>query len=268
VWLADEDRIINVDLDEADVPLRARIEAAGVPLATLANVRFGIKLYETGKGTPPQTPEHARGRVYESAHKAEEDYRPYLEGKDVDRYATRWASRWLKYGPCLAAPRDPTLFEGRRLLVRRIVGERLLATVTDEDYVTGQLLQIVKPVVDYPAPEYLLGILNSRLLKWYFLKRYNRRDKTFPEIRVYELEALPIRRITLGDAADVAKHDRMVSLVQTMLDLHKSLQEANTPSKREIIERQIDATDHQIDTLVYDLYGLTPAEIAIVESNG
>ena len=32
-----------------------------------------------------------------------------------------------------------------------------------------------------------------------------------------------------------------------------------------MIQRQIDATDRQIDTLVYQLYGLTDDEIKIVE---
>jgi hypothetical protein len=31
------------------------------------------------------------------------------------------------------------------------------------------------------------------------------------------------------------------------------------------LERQVDATDRQIDRLVYELYGLTEEEIAIVE---
>lgn len=38
-----------------------------------------------------------------------------------------------------------------------------------------------------------------------------------------------------------------------------------TPSDRTAIQRQIDATDRQIDQLVYQLYGLTDEEIAIVE---
>lgn len=32
-----------------------------------------------------------------------------------------------------------------------------------------------------------------------------------------------------------------------------------------MIQRQIEATDKQIDTLVYELYGLTEEEIEIVE---
>ena len=61
-------------------------------------------------------------------------------------------------------------------------------------------------------------------------------------------------------------HDRLVSLVDTMLDLHKRLPEASSAHERELIERQIPATDRAIDQLVYELYGLTEEEIAIVEA--
>ena len=37
------------------------------------------------------------------------------------------------------------------------------------------------------------------------------------------------------------------------------------PDDKTRLQRQIDATDQQIDLLVYDLYGLTEEEIAIVE---
>jgi len=50
-----------------------------------------------------------------------------------------------------------------------------------------------------------------------------------------------------------------------MLDLHKRLQTTNTDHDRTTLQRQITATDQQIDHLVYELYNLTPEEIAIVE---
>lgn len=40
---------------------------------------------------------------------------------------------------------------------------------------------------------------------------------------------------------------------------------AQTPADKERLKRQIDATDREIDRLVYNLYGLTDDEIAIVE---
>jgi hypothetical protein len=69
----------------------------------------------------------------------------------------------------------------------------------------------------------------------------------------------------LLDPADKARHDRMVSLVEQMLDLHKRLAAAQDAGERERLQRLIDSTDQQIDALVYELYGLTPEEITIVE---
>ena len=76
---------------------------------------------------------------------------------------------------------------------------------------------------------------------------------------------LPIRTIDFSDPADVARHDRMVELVQSMLDLHK-LASAGTDHDKTLLARRIEATDRQIDRLVYELYGLTEEEIGIVEA--
>jgi predicted nucleic acid-binding Zn-ribbon protein len=57
----------------------------------------------------------------------------------------------------------------------------------------------------------------------------------------------------------------MVQLVEQMLTLHKQLPEAKTAHEQTLLQRQIDATDRQIDKLVYELYGLTEEEIKIVE---
>ncbi len=57
----------------------------------------------------------------------------------------------------------------------------------------------------------------------------------------------------------------MVSLVEQMLALHKALPLAQTPQEKENLARQIQATDRAIDSLDYALYGLSEAEIGIVE---
>ena len=79
------------------------------------------------------------------------------------------------------------------------------------------------------------------------------------------IEQLPIRTIDFSDPADKARHDRMVEMVEQMLALNKQLAVTNTAHEKTALQRQIDATDHQIDQLVYELYGLTDEEIKIVE---
>ena len=64
---------------------------------------------------------------------------------------------------------------------------------------------------------------------------------------------------------DVTRHDQIVALVEQMLDLNKKLDAANMSHENEMLKRRIDATDAQINKLVYELYGLTEEEIKIVE---
>jgi hypothetical protein len=79
------------------------------------------------------------------------------------------------------------------------------------------------------------------------------------------MEKVPIRTIDFTNTADKARHDRMVQLVKQILDLHKQLPNAGTGHDKTLIQRKIDATDRQIDKLVYELYGLSEEEIAVVE---
>ncbi len=79
------------------------------------------------------------------------------------------------------------------------------------------------------------------------------------------IEQLPIRTINSSNSDDKVHHDKMVDLVEQMLTLHKQLVAAKTPDEKARIQRQSDATDHQIAQLVYELYGLTEKEIQIVE---
>ena len=82
------------------------------------------------------------------------------------------------------------------------------------------------------------------------------------------MEKVPIRVIEFSNRSDKARHDRMIELVERMLDLHKQLAAAKTDYAKTNIQRQIDATDAQIDKLVYELYELTTDEIKIVEAAG
>jgi hypothetical protein len=67
----------------------------------------------------------------------------------------------------------------------------------------------------------------------------------------YNEAQLPIRPIDFADTADRERHERMVSLVEEMISLH----------------RQLAVADRQIDRLVYNLYNLTEEEIRLVEND-
>ena len=50
-----------------------------------------------------------------------------------------------------------------------------------------------------------------------------------------------------------------------MLDLNKRLSSAQTQHEKTLLQRQIEATDRQIDKLVYELYELTEEGIRLIE---
>jgi len=130
-------------------------------------------------------------------------------------------------------------------------------------------LYLTNTVYFIPSDDkYLLGILNSGLIFNYYkhvasvLGDANKGGR----LRWFRQDVLklPIRAIDFDNPADVAMHDKMVALVETMLDLHKQLP-GLSGIQREMAAAQIERADAEIDALVYRLYGLTDDEIAIVE---
>ncbi len=118
---------------------------------------------------------------------------------------------------------------------------------------------------------YLLGILNSKLGQFYFTEvcaGLEGGGKTYLRFFGQYLKEFPIRTINFDDPTDKARHEQMVQLVERMLALHRQMASEGVPHAKKLLQRQIEATDGQIDKLVYELYALTEAEIKIVERQG
>ena len=120
------------------------------------------------------------------------------------------------------------------------------------------------------ADRYLVGILNSRLF-WFAISHisipFGTRGGKYRYRLIYQyMEKVPIRRINFSRPRDKARHDKMVTLVERMLELNKK-KHSSKLSQPELkrVENKIASIDAEIDKLVYDIYGLTKDEIAVVE---
>jgi len=155
-----------------------------------------------------------------------------------------------------------------KILIRRVVSrqDRIMATYTDKRLV---LKKDINPFVITDVklnPWYILGILNSKLISYLYVNSSSIATKDdFRQTTLAELRKIPVRGISFTNPADKRRHDKMVKLVERMLELNKKAALAKVPTEKERLQREINATDKQIDTLVYELYGLTAEEIAIVE---
>ena len=262
VWF--EQKAFNVRSNIAETNIITRIEGENKTLSHFAEMFYGIKAYQVGKGKPPQTKEILEVKPFTSSRKNDATFLPFFDGKHISRYELLWKqNNWLKYGNWLAEPRQPQKYEGEKILIRKIVGKTLFATYIPETSYCNTLLFVLKIKSNITLNyHYLLGILNSQFIGWYFRKKFQiSADDTFPQIMIRDILQFPIPH----PHSDSTRHDRMVALVDQMLELHKQLASARTDHDKTVIQRQIDATDRQIDQLVYELYGLTEEEIKIVE---
>lgn len=178
--------------------------------------------------------------------------RPYF-----DRSSKNWYELWC--------PREPQIFTSPKIVGPEIAARGEFSLCKDRLFINNKLKALILREGVSVVPEYLLGLLNSQLLTFVHRCIAPPKGGGFFEVKTRILCSLPIRVIDRKNPVDRCHHDDVVLMVEAMLQHHKDLATARTPGERTSIERQIVATDREIDRLVYELYGLTEEEIRIVE---
>lgn len=265
---------INIFQGIEDVQILKKIQKQSKPLKEYASPCSGYNPYEVGKGQSPngglQTKKDVQEKPYHSDKQKGKEWKPEITGRNLDRYYVNVASnRWIKYGPWLAAQRDPNNFFGKRILVQEITGgkeRRIIASYYDKElYYSRDVIPIITSQ-EFPDPKYLLGIINSKLITWFHHKSNPKAQKSlFPKVLVSDLEKLPIHII--DRKKEMTFYDRIIDLVDHMLETQNKFHSAKTESDKKHYQRNIGILDKQIDELVYKLYGLTEEEVRVVEEN-
>jgi len=83
-----------------------------------------------------------------------------------------------------------------RIVTRQISQENMICATYDDNAITSQSyynLKIKSSSISEFNNEYLLGLLNSQLLSYYFIKSFGSYKKLFPRILIEKLKALPIK---------------------------------------------------------------------------
>lgn len=118
---------------------------------------------------------------------------------------------------------------------------RIVATLIDNNLYLAHSCNYIIPVEGFEL-KYILGILNSKLVNWYF-----RCFSTNSNVNSYEIENIPFPNISIEQQQPIAK------LVDSILSAKNSDANADTSTY-----------EHEIDLLVYHLYGLTYNEMKII----
>jgi tRNA1(Val) A37 N6-methylase TrmN6 len=181
--------------------------------------------------------------------KVSDQYKKILDGRDITKYQLNWdikkENRYIKYSKDLHRSREERIFLADPKIVLPRRSTKLICTIDDEQYYLLNTAYIILPLKNDVDLYYILGILNSRLIDFYYQNLFFGWQITIPS-----LNSLPI---ILGDSY---QQNDIIKIVKRISILKKQNKDAD-----------IKNLESQIDQLVYKLYDLTPEERKIVEES-
>jgi len=139
-------------------------------------------------------------------------------------------------------------YSGERIVCQNItnmgLSYRIISSICPSYHLVGHSAEFIIPN-DLQLLKPILGLLNSKLINWRFKK-----TSTNNHVNIYELEELPISQSFINER----------NIITVYVDQILTAKKANPQADTSVLEREI-------DLLVYELYGLTEEEIAIVEES-
>ncbi len=191
---------------------------------------------------------------------------PELPKEHFHRYGLIDKSKLVQPPDEVNRNRDPLLFEGWRLLVKRGIDQknntngRIIARLESETYSFRNFIHGINLAETKTwERQALIGILWSSLARYYFFMTSGSWVVWHTEIHLWQLEQLPIR---FPDNAEL--HNRITVIVDKLrnwdtkpLDL---LTHQSQPNQAETVE----SLERQLDEAIFDLYELNEAERDLV----
>lgn len=233
-----------------------QMENNAIPAGDLVSMHVGIR------------PKVGYAKIQAGEKRGLDWYPGLVKGSEVTRFAVNWGGNYIHVSPNLlwGGGFHQDIVTQPKLLMRKTGNEMIVGFDRSGFYHLDILHAIVlrNPAYDL---RYIMGLFNSRVMNRYYELITLSYNRVMAQTNIETILQLPICPIDFNDSADVSRHNRMVSLADRMQVLCTELS-SGSAVRHPDAERQIAATDAEIDALVCELYGLTDEEIAIVEGRG
>lgn len=237
----------NLHYSINDNSLLDKINSKSNRLGAICNAYFGIQTFDRTK--------------YVSKTKLNKDYLPVIDGGNIGIYKLKPHTEFVNFLPTsIKSGGNSLVYTQDRICIRQIGSTPIATFVNAGIYTLNTVYNVYLKSDSDKNLKYLLGLINSQLTKYYWKIQNSDEKRTFPKIKKEAILSIPI-----FINPDKQKHDQIVKLVDTLLQLNKELSEVKLESQREQIRTKIDYCENKINQIVYELYELTPEEIAIVE---
>ena len=164
---------------------------------------IGSDVLDVSQGIVPYSTEHLtkeeiKNRIYHSNINLGDEWGEWVQGRAISRYSINKSEKqYLKYGDWLHRSRKPKYFNGSRILIQEITGgkpPRISATIySDLLYHDPGIISCVN-ISKFPT-EYLLAIINSKLISWFNIKTSPKGKRTtFPKVLIGDIRKIPIKK--------------------------------------------------------------------------
>ena len=189
--------------------------------------------------------------------KKDKSYIPVVRGKDFGRYSPikQQYFVWFDKNQLWSNHNEAILSVTPKILIRQ-TSDKIIATLDKVGYYPMDTVHMIYE--SQIALKTLLGIINSNIFNVKHKTLVPERGKAFAEVKISNLKKIYIPQ-------KINDNNKFQSLVDQMLDTQKKLHATKSEQDRKHYQQKVDILDKQIDTLVYELYELTPAEIEMVE---
>ena len=239
----------NVVVDDRFDSIKKKIERGSIPLGEIGEVYRGM-VTRNNKECIFDTQKNSK-------------YKPLLSGRDIGRYWLRFNNKYIYFDKSSAGGGcwdERVYLNEQKLLVQLIrnlkLPRRLIVAYDNQKYYTLQNLNniIIDESLGY-STKYVLGIINSNLINYWF-------RKLFVDInikRIY-LKQIPIKK-------DKTKQNQIIKLVDRIISLNNELMETKDKTNRAIeLKDEIQRIDKEINEQVYNIYGISDKkEIELIE---
>jgi len=218
-----------------------------VELDNIVNVPNGIKPYETGKGSPKQTKEDVKNRIYDANYQVDETYKNYIVGGSINKFIINPSSTdWIKFGDNLAAPRKNFNFFQKKIMVRQ-TSDKIISAIDKKGSISLNNVHNIVLKNDIYQYETLTCLLNSKLMDFYYKFLVPEQGRTFAEVKAVNLKRLPIKNIDLdtNQIDFIEKHNKM-------FELNKKLQETKENFLNELELEKISKKLQSFELLEFD----------------
>jgi len=202
-----------------------------------------------------------------SEKKLGENYKQVLDGRDIERYGLNWKNKYLKYEiESIHSCKRQDIFTSKEKIFFRRVSSNIVATLDTKQFYALNTLVVVnlKDSVSINI-RYILGMLNSKLMNYYYFNYLKSTKKVFSEIQARQIGQLPFIRTDVACMNQQKLHDKIVELVNQRILLNDKKINLKLDSAIREIDAGIVYIEKKIDTIIYELYGLTETEISMVE---